>query len=834
MVYAVGWMLRQEANKTRRAGGMWRKKMSTTIVSKNTTKNQTLQAAQEYLARGWQPIPIPAGQKSPVIQAWQDLRLAADELPARFGHGGNVGVILGEPSGWLVDVDLDSPEAVILAKYFLPETGMVFGRPGKRGSHYLYACPGAVTKKYQTKADGMIVEIRSAGCQTVFPPSVHPSGETISWEREDGPAGRVEPDDLEIAVARLAAAALLARHWPAKGNRQATALALSGGLLRGGWSEDETCHFIKAVCVAAHDDEARMRVGAVTSTARKDGRVTTGFRTLAGLMGEDVIRTFREWLDLRTGAEPEDWDPPVVFAEYQLPTFPMDVLPRHIRTYIEALAVEKQVPVDLPGMLVLTALATALQKKVIVLVRPGWVEPVNIWTMCALPPGSRKSGTFASLVEPIEKYERLERDRLAPEVEQAKNKRKIAETRLTQLQNDAAKKRGHEAAQALADSNVLASELAGMVIPVIPELIADDITPEAVVRLLADQGGKISVMSSEADILEILAGRYSNGSPNLGAFLKGHAGDSIRVKRIGRLPDYVDRPALSMGISPQPDMLRGLIEKPSFRGRGLLGRFLYSMPTPILGNRRIRSSPVPAGVADEYERILTALLRMEPATNTEGDNTAHVLRMSPESESVFNQFEEWLEPQLSPMGELGSMADWAGKLAGAVARIAGLLHMAEHMTDGVRLQMNADTVRSAVKLAKEYFIPHARAAYAEMGVDPEIEAARYTWDVIQNKGQVTFTKSEVWRWTKGKFERVEPLTKALTILAERNYLRELPPPDKKGVGRRLVRFEVNPLSSDFNSSVPSETLDKSHKSNKSHQGSTQENAWEVSLDELRV
>ena len=43
---------------------------------------------------------------------------------------------------------------------------------------------------------------------------------------------------------------------------------------------------------------------------------------------------------------------------------------------------------------------------------------------------------------------------------------------------------------------------------------------------------------------------------------------------------------------------------------------------------------------------------------------------------IFRNFERELEPKLGEFGTLGTVGDWAGKLAGAVGRIAGLLHMA--------------------------------------------------------------------------------------------------------------------------------------------------------------
>ena len=72
----------------------------------------------------------------------------------------------------------------------LPATSAQFGRASKPRSHRLYRSPGAQTRKFiDPVRRSMLVEIRSdGGLQTVFPPSVHPSGETIEWAAEDDPA----------------------------------------------------------------------------------------------------------------------------------------------------------------------------------------------------------------------------------------------------------------------------------------------------------------------------------------------------------------------------------------------------------------------------------------------------------------------------------------------------------------------------------------------------------------------------------------------------------------------------------------------------------------------
>ncbi len=164
-----------------------------------------LDAARSYTARGYHVVPIPVRSKAPVLTAWQELRLTEPELPQHFNCVGNIGLLLGEPSGWLVDVDLDCPEAIELAPRFLPPTLAVSGRLGAPHSHWWYICRGATTKKHHfpgTKR--MIVEIRSTGAQTVVGPSIHPCGETYDWLT--GEPASVTHEALRAAVDALVAA----------------------------------------------------------------------------------------------------------------------------------------------------------------------------------------------------------------------------------------------------------------------------------------------------------------------------------------------------------------------------------------------------------------------------------------------------------------------------------------------------------------------------------------------------------------------------------------------------------------------------------------------------
>lgn len=163
--------------------------------------------------RGWAPTPVRPRSKIPLLDAWPRRPLGQEDLHL-FTSDVNLGLVLGEGGGGLVDVDCDWPEAAALAPDLLPVTDLVHGRAGSRRSHFWYRCAArsAVFRLPELRANpgrkSVVVELRSTGHMTVVPPSVHPSGEALVWERWGEPAA-VPAAELRRAVGQLAAAALL-------------------------------------------------------------------------------------------------------------------------------------------------------------------------------------------------------------------------------------------------------------------------------------------------------------------------------------------------------------------------------------------------------------------------------------------------------------------------------------------------------------------------------------------------------------------------------------------------------------------------------------------------
>ena len=210
--------------------------------------------------------------KEPVMYGWQKRGLRLEEVPHFFQDGGNLGLLNGEPSGWLVTIDIDVPEGLKIADRFLTAT-LAGGRSGTRRAHRFYVSPGAKTKKWTDEDGAVLLELRSTGCQTLIEPSVHPSGQPYLWDRE----GATEPaeiaaEDLMRHCAELATAVAIARRVPEKGRHDWT-MALAGYLLRPGRLDEKlTLDILGAAWHAAGaDSEEAVRdlEGIVRDTAQK-------------------------------------------------------------------------------------------------------------------------------------------------------------------------------------------------------------------------------------------------------------------------------------------------------------------------------------------------------------------------------------------------------------------------------------------------------------------------------------------------------------------------------------------------------------------------------------
>jgi hypothetical protein len=232
---------------------------------------QRQRAATALIRRGVAVIPVPADEKNPKRFGWEALRIPEEEVPNYWTNGQNIGVLVGEPSGWRVDVDLDADEAVKIAFRFLAAT-LTSGRKSRPYSHCWYVAPGAESADWKDSDGKKLVELRSTGRQTLVAPSTHPDGDEYVWHSEAGlKMAEVSAAELRVRCRELATAALIARHVPPEGSRHDYAMALAGFVLRDGrMGMDLALKVLKAAWHAAGADSKealRDLEGIVSDTA---------------------------------------------------------------------------------------------------------------------------------------------------------------------------------------------------------------------------------------------------------------------------------------------------------------------------------------------------------------------------------------------------------------------------------------------------------------------------------------------------------------------------------------------------------------------------------------
>lgn len=540
----------------------------------------------------------------------------------------------------------------------------------------------------------------------------------------------------------------------------------------------------QAICVLA-DPEHDISEGALE---RRTGDLASAMQWIAEYCVDPAID--------EVSAEPNpdtsgitggsDW-PELVTLDVAPPArLPVEEWPRLLRDYALGASAETETPPKLPAMLALGTVAAASQRLADVEIKPGYREPINIYTAVALPPATRKSAEFKRATKPLVQWESSKRKETAEQRKEAESRLKTHQERVKELRKQAAKAKDDDAAQELADK-IAEVEADEPELPEPPRVFTSDVTTEHAATMMDQNDGSLAVMSSEGGIVETMAGRYNQGVSNIDLYLQAHAADAVRVDRGSKPPVIMDHPRLTMALAVQPDVLDALSTKPGFKGRGLLGRFLYVIPPSNLGERLGDGPRMDMGTEDALHDHVQDLVEASMGAEHPG-----LIRLSYDARECWREFWQSVESQLGPYGAFAHCPDWAGKLPGAVARIAALFHIVRHGTSAEHEAVSVEDMRAAVSTGKA-LASHALAVYGLMGADDDVEAAKVLAQWIKRQGLTEFSARDAHKNHRSRFPRAEDVQPALDVLGERGYIREIPAEPGKP-GRPAKRFAVNPAA----------------------------------------
>ena len=454
-------------------------------------------------------------------------------------------------------------------------------------------------------------------------------------------------------------------------------------------------------------------------------------------------------------AKADGWETPIAISSLcePAPLFPVEALPCWMRAQAEQVAKELQVAVDLPATLALVALSIVYAGRYNVLVKNSWKEPLNLYLVVALPPGAGKSPAFSQMIKPIRDYDMEQAEAAKLRVGHVTQTRRIIEKAMKK-----AEERGDTN-----EARMQLDELDHNPEVVIPRIIADDATPEALVDIMAKQGGRLALISPEGGPFELMTGRYSDKA-NLDVYLKAFSADSIVVDRVGRGATAVPTPHLTIGLTVQPEVVRALSDHPELAGKGLTARFMYSVPVDMVGHRDMSLDHTSdEAVACEYRRRLTNMM----GKYGEGEQVSTSIEMNAEARALFVGLRQRLEEQRITDGRLKPLAEWSIKLESSVVRAAGLLAL----VDG-KDTVDADAMRRAL-LIGDYWLAHAFIVHDLWQANETLRGANLIMDWLRQKEANTFSVRDVHRALHRRFVNVEDTKPVLEILTERGWIRPL-------------------------------------------------------------
>jgi hypothetical protein len=292
--------------------------------------------------------------------------------------------------------------------------------------------------------------------------------------------------------------------------------------------------------------------------------------------------------------------------------------------------------------------------------------------------------------------------------------------------------------------------------------------------MMADHNGRVAVFSDEGGIFDIFAGRYDK-QPNLDIWLQGHAGSPIRLNRIARGSLLIEKPALTIAVSPQPGVLAALRNSPMFRSRGLLARFLYALPRSAVGHRKLVPSRLDAAVRSAFRELIFRLWHLEQPITLPLTDTAYC---------EWKNFQHGIEQRMGDGEPLAGLRDWGSKLPGAALRLAAIFQ-ATTSVEAITLKMMTAALAFAT-----VFQSHALAVFGLIGSDPSIERADKVLQWLINRGVPVVDGRDVFNALQSSMKNMETFREAIQLLEEYGYVRAT---SRHGArGRHAMELEVNP------------------------------------------
>jgi hypothetical protein len=733
----------------------------------------TLQAARNYLLKGFSVIPILPRGKKPAIpwKEYQQRPPTEEELVQWFGNGAknNIGIVTGSVSGLAV-VDLDSDQAFAFAKAKnLPPGPTV--KTG-RGFH-LYCKAKDGVRNFQQRDDLPDIDLRADGGYVVAPPSVHESGTVYGWVKGRG-LGEVEMAELpswvlaEKPEEKKAVGELY--HGVEKGGRNKALARLVGSFVNDGGSLQDI------------QEQALLWNSAIAEP----------------LPVEEVERTVKSIYERHHGwPDPEPIDMDLLTVQ----PLPFEVLPEPFRSWIEDVSHRMQCPPDFVAVAALTLTGSLIGTRCGI--RPkqkdDWLVIPNLWGGAVGQPSTLKTPSLNEAMKPLMRLEAEAKKKFDAESEQHEVELMEVQARKealkTEMKNSAANKKNSKPMDTIKKDML---ELEEPEKPIMTRYKTNDSTIEKLSEILNDNPS--GILNFRDELIGLLATWEKPGRESDRAFFleAWDGGGSHTTDRIGRGTIFTENLCISIFGGIQPSKLTSyLIQSMSgLENDGMFQRLqmlVYPDEVKKKDWKFVDQSP-DRGARERAYKIIECLAHMDftkcGATKDEFERFPY-LQFSEDTQHLFNEWLTELEMEKIRGSDHPMILEHFGKYRSLMPSLALIFHLID-VADGS--PSGPVSLQAAEKAAAfcEYLESHARRVYGLVANIDQQAAAILAEKIQAKKLNDGFTVRDVYRKNWHLLNDRELAQPACDELAELGWLK-VERREKEGTGRSaLPIYHINP------------------------------------------
>lgn len=373
----------------------------------------------------------------------------------------------------------------------------------------------------------------------------------------------------------------------------------------------------------------------------------------------------------------------------------LDDLPPVLLDRIRLCASERKVPVEIPLMVSLAAIASSAGPGIEVQSGTRRTTRANLFVLLGVGSGIGKSEVFRDMLGPILAFETsLHKWWDETPAVKARAGEELFKARISGMRTEIRKlysggtmtlfKMLQKAERARGACERHRSA---------PCLLADDATSEALAQLMSRSNESIATVSADARYLLKRLGIADSKEESF--YLKGFSGDLALTSRVTRHSIRLRRPCLNALLLTQRDAYGKFIEKSVINRSGLLPRFLHAqlrpteVDTPKIDGRRVSS--IRNHYATMLKEVVEAFRFEESATTVEA---------SPEAGKFIHEIEQHCREAAT--ADESIRGEVMRRRAEQIWRVSLCLHLAQHGNAAALQPLKLTDARTAAAIVEQF------------------------------------------------------------------------------------------------------------------------------------